>query len=186
MPDFLTEIDQSWTLFLDRDGVINKRPPNDYVKSWAEFEFLPGVLEALQIFTKKFRRIIIVTNQQGIGKNIMTPEDLQCIHDQLILEVEKSGGRIDAIYFCPDLATRPNSCRKPSVKMAMQAKIDLPEIDLAKSIMTGDTLSDLQFGRNAGMKTVFINTNDSSMPATEYDLNYHSLHAFARAINAND
>jgi histidinol-phosphate phosphatase family protein len=186
MTAFLTEIDKNWTLFLDRDGVINKRPPNDYVKSWAEFEFLPGVLEALKILSKKFRRIIIVTNQQGIGKNIMTTEELHQIHDQLLQEVNNNGGRIDAIYFCPDLATWPNNCRKPSITMAMQAKNDFPEIELTKSIMAGDTLSDLQFGRNVGMKAVFINTNDSSVPSSEYELNYHSLHDFARAINAND
>lgn len=186
MPGFLTEIDQNWTLFLDRDGVLNKRPPNDYVKRWLEFEFLPGVLKALQILEKKFGKIIIVTNQQGIGKNIMTPEELHLIHDQLIREVKKSGGRIDAIYFCPDLATRPDNCRKPSVKMALRAKNDFPEIDLTKSIMAGDTLSDLQFGKNAGMKTIYINTNDATMLKSEYELSFPNLLAFAEAVIAND
>ena len=186
MPDFLTEINQNWTLFLDRDGVINKRPHNDYVKNWSEFEFLNGVLEAFQIFAKKFGRIIIVTNQQGIGKNIMSVEELQLINDQLMQEVKKSGGRIDAIYFCPDLATKPNNCRKPYIKMAIQAKNDFPDIDFSKSIMAGDTISDLQFGRNAGMKTVYINTNESTLSASEYDKSFSSLIEFTGVLIAND
>lgn len=186
MPDFLSEIDKDWTLFLDRDGVINKRPPDDYVKNWSEFEFLPGVFEALQIVAKKLGRIVIVTNQQGIGKNIMTVEDLKLIHDKMIREVMKNGGRIDAIYFCPDLATRPNNFRKPSIKMALQAKELFPDIDFSKSIMAGDTLSDLQFGRNAAMKTVYINTNDTHLTGSEFDKSFPSLKDFAEAIIAND
>jgi D-glycero-D-manno-heptose 1,7-bisphosphate phosphatase len=186
MADFLRQIDNSWTLFLDRDGVINKRPPGDYVKNWPEFEFLQGALEALKILATKFQRIIIITNQQGIGKNIMTPEDLHMIHSKLKKEVAKKGGRIDAIYFCPDLAAQPNNCRKPSVKMAEWAKRDFPEIDFSKSIMAGDTLSDLQFGRNVGMKTVYIDSNASSLPKPEYDLKFSSLIEFADAMNAND
>jgi len=186
MLDFLVETDKSWSLFLDRDGVINKRPPNDYVKNWQEFTFLPGVLKALKILASKFGRMIIVTNQQGIGKNIMTHEDLQFIHNQLIQEVKKSGGRIDAIYFCPEMATKLINCRKPSIQMALQAKNEFPDIDFSKSIMAGDTLSDLEFGRNAGMKTVYINTNVARLPASEYDKSFSNLLDFAMAISAID
>ena len=186
MADFLSQIDSNWSLFLDRDGVINKRPPGDYVKNWQEFEFLPGVTEALKILATKFQRIFIITNQQGIGKNIMSVEELQLINDQLLQEVKKSGGRIDAIYFCPDLATKPNNCRKPYIKMAIQAKNDFPDIDFSKSIMAGDTISDLQFGRNAGMKTVYINTNDFALSASEYDKSFSSLIEFTGVLIAND
>lgn len=186
MPDLLSQIDCSWTLFLDRDGVINKRPPGDYVKNWQEFEFLPGVLEALKLLATKFQRIIIITNQQGIGKNIMTTEDLHFIHSKLKEDVVKRGGRIDAIYFCPDLATKPNNCRKPSIKMALQATKDFPEIDFSKSIMAGDTLSDMQFGRHAGMKTIYIKSNDTNIPESEYEQSFPSLSALSEAINAND
>ncbi|MEE4258146.1 MAG: HAD family hydrolase [Bacteroidales bacterium] len=182
MADFLRQIDSSWTLFLDRDGVINKRPPGDYVKNWHEFEFLQGVTEALKILATKFQRIIIITNQQGIGKNIMTPEDLHLIHSKLKKEVAKKGGRIDAIYFCPDLVTKPNNCRKPSVKMALQAKKDFPEIDFSKSIMAGDTLSDMQFGINAGTKTVYINSNTLEIPESNYNECYKSLIDFAEVL----
>src|SRR5688572_23731927 len=89
------------TLFLDRDGVINERIPGDYVKNWDEFIFLDGVLEALNILARKFNRIVVVTNQQGIAKGLMTEEDLNKVHQRMVLEIQESGGKIDKVYFCP-------------------------------------------------------------------------------------
>ena len=76
----LPKIDKSWTLFLDRDGVINKKLENDYVKTIDEFEFLPQVLEAIKQFSSHFQKIVIVTNQQGISKKLMTENDLEKVH----------------------------------------------------------------------------------------------------------
>jgi D-glycero-D-manno-heptose 1,7-bisphosphate phosphatase len=149
-------IDKSWTLFLDRDGVINLHYPNDYVKKWDEFYFLEGVLDALKGLSKIFRRIIIVTNQQGVGKELMTSEDLALIHDEMLKEVRKYGGRIHAIYSATDLVENDTrQMRKPGAGMAKQAKKDFPEIDFSKTIIVGDSVSDMQFGRNLGMVTVF-------------------------------
>ncbi len=180
MPDFLYETDNTWTLFLDRDGVINKRPPGDYVKTWEEFEFLPGVLDALEILSGKFSRIIIITNQQGIGKGLMTSEDLQEIHDKMTTVITENGGRIDAVYYCPDLATDIPNCRKPGISMAQQAQKDFPEIVFSKSIMAGDTLSDMQFGKNAGMRNVFINNGDENVIPNMFDLTFKDLYSFAK------
>ena len=94
-------IDDTWCLFLDRDGVINKRVEGDYIKKWEEFEFLPGVLEALHIFSGVFDKIFVVTNQQGIGKGLMTEIDLEHIHDEMIQEIKINGGRINKIYHSP-------------------------------------------------------------------------------------
>jgi D-glycero-D-manno-heptose 1,7-bisphosphate phosphatase len=185
MSEFLYHIDSNWTLFLDRDGVINKRPPGDYIKKWAEFEFLPGVREALKILAGKFDRIIVITNQQGIGKGLMTKEDLENIHANMKAAIAENGGRIDAVYYCPDLATDAYNCRKPSTFMAEQAKKDFPEIDFPKSMMVGDTLSDMEFGRNAGMKTVFINSDNSLLDPATYDYSFIDLLAFAKAIGEN-
>ena len=150
------KIDKSWTLFLDRDGVINLHYPNDYVKKWDEFYFLEGVLDALKSLSTIFRRIIIVTNQQGVGKELMTHEDLEFIHAEMLREVRKYGGRIHAIYSATELLERDlKQMRKPNTGMAKQAKKDFPEIDFAKSIIVGDSLTDMQFGKNAGMITVF-------------------------------
>jgi histidinol-phosphate phosphatase family protein len=148
--------DKTWTLFLDRDGVINLHYPNDYVKRWEEFYFLEGVLDALKKLSSVFRRIIIVTNQQGVGKALMTEDDLTFIHDEMLKEVRKYGGRIHAIYTATSLLEHDKQqMRKPGLGMAQRAKRDFPEIDFAHSIMVGDSLSDMEFGRNAGMITVY-------------------------------
>lgn len=152
-------IDKSWTLFLDRDGVINKKIDNDYVRNVNQFEWLPGAIEAIVSLSKKFGRIIIVTNQQGIGKKWMTENDLESIHQYLKTEIEKAGGHIDAIYFAPQLKGENSPMRKPETGMALQAKKDFPEIDFKKSIMVGDSLHDMDFGKRMGMKTVFISAS---------------------------
>ena len=156
MSDFLKNINPSWTLFLDRDGVINERLIDDYIKRWDEFVFLPGVLESLALFSDLFGRIIIVTNQQGVGKGWMDETQLKEINHKMVAEIKSVGGRVDAVYYCTDLKEKPENCRKPSITMFEWAKRDFSEIDPARSIMVGDSQSDIDFGRMAGMYTVFI------------------------------
>lgn len=151
------KVDYSWTLFLDRDGVINLHFPKDYVKDWNEFYFLEGAIEAIRELTNIFGRIVIVTNQQGVGKGKMSEETLQIIHNNMLIEIEKAGGRLDSIYAATTLAENDTlGFRKPKIGMALQAQMDFPEIDFAKSIIVGDSISDMQFGRNAGMFTVLV------------------------------
>lgn len=151
------KINQTWTLFLDRDGVINLHYPNDYVKSWDEFYFLEGALDALRDLSQMFRRIIIVTNQQGVGRELMSQSDLDFIHAEMMKEVRKHGGRIHAIYAATELRNNDiHQMRKPGIGMAKKAKRDFPEIEFAKSIMVGDAITDMQFGRTAGTYTVFL------------------------------
>ncbi len=177
MDSFLKNIDNTWTLFLDRDGVINKRIVDDYIKKWEAFEFLPGVLDAIASFSKLFGRIVVVTNQQGVGRGWMDEEALNAIHQKMIAEIENAGGRVDAIYYCTDLKDKPGNCRKPSVEMFERAKTDFPEIVASKSIMAGDSQSDMDFGKNAGMFTVFIGENNKTA-----NVCFDSLHEFANAI----
>ena len=153
----LNKIDSSWTLFLDRDGVINKKIENDYVLDWTQFEFLPGVFEAIKTFSQVFGKIIVVTNQQGIGKGLMTEVKLKSIHSNMITEIEKHEGRIDAIYYSPHIKESNHVDRKPNVGMALRAKKDFPEIDFKKSIMAGDSHSDMEFGHRLEMVKAFIN-----------------------------
>ena len=95
------------TLFLDRDGVINQQRPYDYVKTTGEFIFIDGALEALRLLSPLFKHIIIVTNQRGVGKGIMTRKDLEEIHAYMMNEVSGQGGRIDKIYVCTDRTVNP-------------------------------------------------------------------------------
>lgn len=162
---FLSNIDNTWTLFLDRDGVINERIIGGYVSHYDDFIFLDDVLASIKFFSTFFNRIIIVTNQQGIGKGLMTEEDLSLIHSQMLQEIADAGGNIDAVYYCPQLNIVPNNYRKPSPQMATKAANDFADIDLDKSIMVGDSVSDIHFGINAGMKTVFVG-DDYSIDVT--------------------
>ncbi len=181
------KIDKGWTLFLDRDGVINHHYPNDYVKKWDEFYFLEGVLDAMKTLSKKFRRIIIVTNQQGVGKELMTEEDLSFIHDEMLKEVRKYGGRIHAIYSATQLKEKDaRQMRKPATGMAKQAKKDFPEIDFSKSIIVGDSASDMEFGRNMGMVTIFAG-DINKLTAEQKKLvddSCDSLAGFAEAVTS--
>jgi len=148
-------IENSWTLFLDRDGVINEKLENDYVKNWDEFKFKEGALQAIAGLGKIFGRVFVVTNQRGVGLGIMTEKILNEIHEKMLSEVVKESGRIDKIYYCTE-TDKNAEFRKPNIGMGLKAKDDYPEIEFSKSIMIGDSTSDLEFGKNLGMKTVFI------------------------------
>lgn len=161
------KIDTNWTLFLDRDGVINERIIDDYVKTPKTFIFIDGVLEALKLANSLFYKIVVVTNQQGIGKGLMSERNLIEIHRYCQLEVEKAGGRIDEFYFAPNLASENSELRKPNTGMAYLAQHHFPAIDFSKSILIGDSNSDIQFGEKLGMKTVFIHENETH-PTADY------------------
>lgn len=173
-------IDKNWTLFLDRDGVINRKLENDYVKHTTEFEFLEGVHPALKKLNSIFGHIVVVTNQQCIGKNIIRVEDLELIHNNMMYEINFLGGRIDKIYFSPYLAADNHPTRKPGTGMALQAQQDFPAIDFKHSIMVGDSISDMEFGRHAGMKTVYISEHHKT--DERIDFNCRSLFEFSELL----
>ncbi len=146
---------KGWTLLLDRDGVINKELPNDYVKRWSEFEWEQKSKEAIAALCFHFDKILVITNQRGVGIGVMSENDLHTIHSKMIAEINAAGGRIDKIYYCTDV-DRNSYNRKPNPGMGLQAKVDYPEIDFSKTVMVGNTLHDMEFGRRLGTMTVFI------------------------------
>lgn len=162
------KIDSTWTLFLDRDGVVNKRLIDDYVKSIDEFEFLDGVPEAIAYCNTLFGRVVVVTNQQGIGKELMSHEDLDQIHQHMSDELAKHQAKIDRYYYCSMLASDKHNCRKPNPAMGLWAKKDFPEIDFEKSVMIGDSESDIGFGKNLGMTTIFIGDEKKDKNFTDF------------------
>lgn len=179
------DIDSNWSLFLDRDGVINKRIIGDYIKRWEEFEFLPGALEAIQQFYELFGKLFIVTNQQGIGKGLMLETDLDHIHEKMMHEIRQHGGNINKIYYSPYKAEENSVFRKPNIGLARKAKIDFPIIEFDKSIIAGDSISDMQFGKNAGMITVFINSDEETIEENKEFIDYifPDLISFANFLN---
>ena len=143
------------TLLLDRDGVINRLRPNDYVKCWEEFDFLPEVFETLRKWNSHFKHIFVVTNQRGVGKGVMTEEALLDVHRKMVSEIEHHGGRIDRIYYCTAL-TEEDNCRKPGTGMFMDIMRDYPDVNPEKCIMIGDSDSDMKFAENCRIKGVKV------------------------------
>lgn len=178
-------MESTWTLFLDRDGVINKRLVGDYVRQWEDFEFLDGVEEALAILARKFNLIVVVTNQQGVAKGLMTSADLEQLHEQMLSAINASGGKVHQVYACTAHEREQAACRKPNTGMALAAQQEFPQIVFERSIMVGDSVSDLQFGLALGMKTVLIETkkdiNQTALAAIsdKIDARYASLYEFA-------
>ena len=180
---YFKDIDNSWTLFLDRDGVINFEHRNDYVKHWGEFKFYNESLAALPILANQFSTIVITTNQKGVSKGLMSEADLTNIHQNMVMEINKVGGRIDHIFYCTDL-DNDSFDRKPQPGMAFQAKEKFPNIDFSKSIMVGNRISDMEFGRNAGLHTIFLATThpETSFPDPSIDYRFNHLLEFAEAL----
>src|SRR5690606_18075068 len=140
------QIDSSWTLFLDRDGVINEEITGSYITRWDDFNFCPGAKEAISMFSSLFGRIIVVTNQRGVGRGIMSMDSLKEINRNMTDALRVDGGRLDRIYSCTAISDDDHN-RKPNIGMALQAKEDFPEIDFRKSVMVGNSPSDMVFGK---------------------------------------
>jgi len=181
----LKSIDKSWTIFLDRDGVINHEKYMDYVYSYDEFLFYEDVPEAIKLLSGIVGRIIVTTNQRGVGKGLMSEAALNDIHTGMTKAIRAAGGRIDRIYYCTAVNNDdPN--RKPNPGMIWAAQADFPGIELRKSLIIGNNLSDMEFGRNAGIHTVFVKTThpEQVLPHPLIDRDFESLPDFAKALQS--
>lgn len=148
-------------VFLDRDGVINKRPPKaEYITSWEKFEFLPGAIDALKLLTKKGYEIIIISNQAGIGRGAMTEEDLKKIHKKFLEVCRKEDIEIKGIYYCPHNWDEGCFCRKPKPGMLFKAAAD-HYFDLTKAVFVGDDERDEQAGQAANCRTILLQSGQS-------------------------
>jgi D-glycero-D-manno-heptose 1,7-bisphosphate phosphatase len=142
------------TVFLDRDGVIN-RLRLDYVTSWDKFEFLPRAKDAIGMLNAAGIRVVVVTNQRAVARGLLSVEELTSIHENMRAELASAGATIDAVYYCPhDVGVC--ACRKPGIEMFLQAQRIFPEIDLARSVVVGDSLGDMQAGRRLGCRLILV------------------------------
>ena len=139
--------------FIDRDGVINRRIIDGYVLTWPEFEFLPGAIDALVALSASVPKVVIVTNQQGVGRGLMTRGSLNEIHAQMSDAVLKRGGRIDDILVCDHLASSNCGCRKPSAKLPKDWLAHHPDVDDRRTVVVGDADSDMEMARRLGLTT---------------------------------
>jgi histidinol-phosphate phosphatase family protein len=174
------KVDKDWSLFLDRDGVINVRIMDDYVKSPEEFVFLENVPESIAFFNTLFQHVFVVTNQQGIGKGTMTERNLLDVHHYMQESLRNFGAKITAFYYAPQLASENAEMRKPKPGMGLKAKAEFPTVDFSKSIMVGDSDSDIEFGKNLGMKTVKIDSELNDFSGA--DMCVRSLNEFKKLL----
>ncbi len=143
-------------IILDRDGVLNEKAPRaQYVRNWAEFKWLPGVKESMCQLNEAGFRIIIVSNQAGVARGAMTEQDLHEIHHRMVKEVQQSGGRVDAIYYCPHDWDEGCTCRKPKPGMLFQAQHDF-NLDLSRTVFIGDDERDGQAADAAGCLSALV------------------------------
>ncbi len=157
---------ERFAVFLDRDGVINRRRP-DHVKSWAEFEFLPGALEALAKLHRMGVRVVVVTNQAAVGRGVLSEGHLDRIHERMAAVVAAAGGQIEAIYACLHLPEAGCACRKPAPELFQRASTELG-ITLADSVMVGDAPTDVQAAQAVGCQAILVagdttSKNDGSL-----------------------
>lgn len=171
-------LNENWTLFLDRDGVINQKRPG-YISKAEDFYFTEEAAASIAAMNDFFFRTFIVTNQQGISKGILTHDELSLVHEHMLKAINKQGGFIDRIYYCGDLAGTGSVNRKPATGMGLQAKAEFPDIELARSVMLGDSESDMLFAKNLGMLAVFISTEEICKHA---DMVVPSLASFWRLV----
>ncbi|GAC1390237.1 MAG: D-glycero-beta-D-manno-heptose 1,7-bisphosphate 7-phosphatase [Ktedonobacteraceae bacterium] len=144
------------TIFLDRDGVINENRA-DYVKSWAEFRFLPGTHEAIAQLTRAGHRIVVCTNQAGVAKGSIARETVEDIHGRMTDALAAYGGHIQRIYYCPHGKEEQCACRKPRPGLLLRAQNELG-IDLNDAVFVGDSMTDVQAGLAAGVRCMLVLT----------------------------
>jgi D-glycero-D-manno-heptose 1,7-bisphosphate phosphatase len=170
------------TLFIDRDGVINKKVENGYVTNLDQFEFIEGALEGLKILSNNFDYVIVVTNQRGIGKEQLTNTNLETIHDFFLSECLNWDIKISLIIHSPFLEDS-NFFRKPNVGMAFLAKIIIPNISFDNSVMIGDSESDILFGKTLNMNVFRITKEHDFLNLPN---NYPDLITLAQNYNFNE
>lgn len=151
-------------VLLDRDGVINRRPGNHWVTRWEEFHFLPRATEALRRLTEHRFRIVIVSNQSGVGRGHFTNEALQAITRKFLKEIEQSGTKIEAVYYCPHRPEDNCDCRKPKPGLLRQAQKE-HGFDFTKTYLVGDSERDLEAGAAVGCPVIRVDEKGEGLRA---------------------
>jgi D-glycero-D-manno-heptose 1,7-bisphosphate phosphatase len=142
-------------IFLDRDGVINERIVNGYVTAWHEFRFIEDVESALRDIARLRLPILVVSNQSGVNKGLLRRRILEQITNRFVADIERHGGRIDGVYYCPHRPDEGCPCRKPKPGLLLQAAADW-RIDLPASVMVGDAATDIEAAQRAGCRSVLF------------------------------
>ena len=175
---------RNWCLFLDRDGVINRQIIGDYVRCWQQFEWLPGAAPALRKLRAWAPHLVVVTNQQGIGKGLMSADDVAEIHQNLQSHIADGGSEIDSFKVCPHLESSGCRCRKPQPGLVLDWLRQHPEVNPSLSIVVGDSLVDIQLAEMVATATggcASVQIGGARLKSTA-DASFDSLWDFAAAL----
>lgn len=143
-------------VFLDRDGVLNRKMPEGvYVSEWAQFTWAPGAVEAVARLNRAGMKVLVVSNQRGIALGVVTAAQVESIHTWMQTELAGKGAHLDAIYYCPHDVGQCH-CRKPEVGLFEEAFQDFPAAGAHNSVLIGDSISDIQAGHRLGMRTIYL------------------------------
>lgn len=148
-------------VFLDRDGVLNEKLEGWYVTKWEEFKWLPGAIEGIKLLNDRKIPVYLISNQSGIGRGHMTMKDLEAVHKKMSEELEAKGAHIDDIFVCPHAPDENCGCRKPKPGLLFQAKKKHPEIDFTGSLFIGDSGTDEEAAKGAGVRFYLIKKGES-------------------------
>lgn len=167
----LPKIDHTWTLFLDRDGVINQRNFDGYILRWSDFHFTEGLLDAAAQFGRLFGQIFVVTNQQCVAKGLISEQELLALHQQMCYSLAAHGLQILEVKAAHEKKGEEPFRRKPNTPMALELKAQYPSINFEKSIMVGDTDSDIQFAKALGMFSVLVKSQENTLETPDLSIN---------------
>jgi D-glycero-D-manno-heptose 1,7-bisphosphate phosphatase len=151
-------------IFLDRDGVINERIVDGYVTNWQEFRFVEGALSVLRDLARLRLPILVISNQSGVGKGLVSRSSLRQITERFVAAMERRGARIDGVYYCPHRTEEGCPCRKPKPGLLLAAARDW-RIDLGASVMIGDAITDVQAAQAAGCRGILVHRTAESAAA---------------------
>jgi len=176
-------------ILLDRDGVINRRILTGYVTSWEQFEFLPQALDALRLLTESGYRVIVVSNQACVGKGLISNETLGDITLRFVKEVERNGGHVDGVYYCPHQDDDGCECRKPKPGLLLQAQ-RAHRFAFADTFLVGDSQRDLMAARQVGCRAILVRAGEANVDAKEWpgapEAIVPDLYAAVRCVLARD
>ena len=175
---------REWCLFLDRDGVVNRQIVGDYVRNWQQFEWLTGAIEAVSVLRGWAPHLVVVTNQQGIGKGLMDAADVAAIHRNMQTDIGIGGEAIEAFQVCPHLESSGCRCRKPKPGLVLDWLDRHPRIDGSLSIVVGDSATDIELARRVATTTggcASVHIGDSGF-RLDADASFESLWDFAVAV----
>ncbi|MFN0070624.1 MAG: D-glycero-alpha-D-manno-heptose-1,7-bisphosphate 7-phosphatase [Chloroflexota bacterium] len=159
------------TIFLDRDGVINENR-TDHVKSWDEFIFLPGALNAIARLSEAGIRLFVITNQAVINRGIVTRAQVDAVNNRMVEVIHQFGGRIEAVVYCPHRPEERCPCRKPAPGLLFQLS-EQYQVNLSATLLIGDAWPDIDAGRAAGCNVMLVLTGRGreqlAMASPEYE-----------------